>query len=246
MGIDAVHLLTACVMSAPASLIISRMLFPETKKSKFMKAKSLALTSGTENNMVEAAAVGASTSIGLVANIAANIIGFIALLKFVNSVLMWFGSFVKINLSFDVICGYLFTPVAFLLGADWSDCFTVGKLFGIKTFLNEFIGYNDLAQIVHGTYLNGTVAISERSEVVAIHALCGFCNVSSLGIIVGGLSVLMPNRIGELAKLALRALFGGVLTCCMTACVAGLLFQESAIAEVVSNSTMVTTDGNQI
>lgn len=241
MGIDAVHLLTACVMSAPASLILSRILFPETKTSKFMKAKSLAMTSGTENNMVEAAAVGASTSIGLVANIAANLIGFIALLKFLNSTLQWFGNFIKINLSFDVICGYLFTPVAFLLGADWQDCFTVGKLFGIKTFLNEFIGYSDLVKYIDTGSMagNATAFISKRSEIVATHALCGFCNVSSLGIVVGGLSVLMPNRIGEIAKLALRALFGGIMTCCMTACVAGLLFQETVdeILDVTKNTT---------
>nr|CAB3266201.1 solute carrier family 28 member 3-like [Phallusia mammillata] len=249
-GVNSVHLLTACVMSAPASLVVSRMLFPEREKSQFLNTDSLKLQSGTDHNIVEAAAAGASMSIGLVANIAANLIAFLALLAFINATLSWFGAFVGIQgLSFEVICSYIFMPVAFLMGADWEDCFLVGQLFGMKTFLNEFIAFESMkpyfANRLNGTIskfdANGTLQfMSERSEVIATHALCGFCNISSLGIIVGGLSVLMPTRKTELAELALRALVGGMLTCCMTASIAGLLFAESDPVAMSMSTTMYT------
>ncbi|XP_039255223.2 solute carrier family 28 member 3-like [Styela clava] len=247
MGIDSVHLLTACVMSAPASLAISRLLFPERQKSKFITTHSLKLTEGSDRNIVEAAAVGASMSIGLVANIAANLIAFLALLAFINSSLNWFGAFVGYpDFTFQVLCGYLFMPLAFLMGADWEDCGTVGELFGVKTFLNEFIAYKNMKPLVENRLLgnvskfnNGTAMfMSERSEVVAIHALCGFCNISSLGIIIGGLGSLMPEKKGDLAELAMRAFMGGIFTCCMTASIASLLFVETISAPTTGNNTL--------
>ncbi|XP_078482138.1 solute carrier family 28 member 3-like [Ciona intestinalis] len=245
-GVDGVHLLTACVMSAPAGLVVSRLLYPEVEKSKFMNTGSLALSAGTNRNIVEAAAAGASMSIKLVANIGANLIAFLALLAFINATLHWFGAFVGIpQLSFEVICSYLFMPVAFLMGADWEDCFLVGQLFGMKTFLNEFIAYETMKPFIHNRlnqdvvpkFINGTIQyMSERSEMVAIHALCGFCNVSSLGIIIGGLSVLMPNKKKDLADMSVRALMGGMIACCMTASISGMLFVEPILV-VTSNIT---------
>nr|XP_011439738.2 solute carrier family 28 member 3 [Crassostrea gigas]XP_034308981.1 solute carrier family 28 member 3 [Crassostrea gigas] len=239
-GVSAEHLLCASVMNAPAALAVSKLLYPETETSKLRKASDLGTDEKKERNILEAAAAGASSSIKLVANIAANLIAFLAMLEFVNAVLSWFGSFVGYpEFSFQMICSYVLMPLAYLMGVDWADCGIVGELIGIKTFLNEFLAYGELS-----TYLNNRKSctgriLAVRSEIIATYALCGFANLSSIGIQLGALGPMAPSRRGDLAQIVLRALLGGIVTSLMTACIAGLLVAEPITQLACLNSTVV-------
>ena len=216
-GVPAHHLIAASVMSAPAALAISKLLYPETEKS---------LTAGEVEvkveqvyaNAVDAAASGASDGLKLAANVAAMLIAFLGLLAFFNALLGWFGGLISLpQLSLELILGYLMAPVAWLMGVPWADCAEVGVVLGKKTILTEFIAYLDLMELVKQQ------AISERSQIISTYALCGFSNIGSIGIQIGGIGALAPQRQGDLARLSVRALIAGSLACFMTACIAGML-----------------------
>ncbi|XP_005089087.1 solute carrier family 28 member 3 [Aplysia californica] len=228
-GVPATHLLTACVMNAPTALAVSKILYPELGRSKIAKMREAIEQKNVYNNVIEAAAAGASAAISLVANVAANLIAFVALLYFVNSTISWLGSFVcHAELSFEVICSYVLMPLAYIMGVEWEDAGTVAELLGIKTFLNEFLAYDKLSSFIDNRVLcRGGTVISVRSEIIATYALCGFANLSSIGIQLGGLGPMAPNRLGDLAQLAVTALLGGIVTNLLTACVAGLLVIET-------------------
>ncbi|RUS70132.1 hypothetical protein EGW08_022103 [Elysia chlorotica] len=241
-------------MNAPTALAVSKLLYPELGHSKLEKLKETIKEKQPYNNVIEAAAAGASSAISLVANVAANLIAFVALLYFFNSIVAWFGAFVCLpNLSFEIICSYLFMPLAYLMGVEWKDAGIVAELIGIKTFLNEFIAYDKLSVFITNRIecLPGTV-LSVRSEIIATYALCGFANLSSIGIQLGGLGSMAPNRLGDLAQLAVTALLGGICTNLMTACVAGLLVVDTHIAPTclgvnttaaIVNTTIFNTTG---
>ncbi|XP_012946918.1 solute carrier family 28 member 3-like [Aplysia californica] len=222
-GVPATHLLTACVMNAPTALAVSKILYPELGRSKIAKMKEAIEQKNVYNNVIEAAAAGASAAISLVANVGANLIAFVGLLYFVNDAISWLGSFVcHPELSFEVICSYVLMPLAYIMGVEWEDAGTVAELLGIKTFLNEFIAYDKLSSFIDNRVLcRGGTVISVRSEIIATYALCGFANLSSIGIQLGGLGPMAPNRLGDLAQLAVTALLGGIVTNLLTACVAG-------------------------
>jgi CNT family concentrative nucleoside transporter len=216
-GVPAQHLIAASVMSAPAALAISKLLYPETEKS---------LTAGEVEvkvdqvyaNAVDAAASGASDGLKLVANVAAMLIAFLGLLAFFNALLAWFGGLISLpQLSLELILAYLMAPVALLMGVPWADCTEVGVVLGKKTILNEFVAYLDLMELVKQQ------AISERSQIISTYALCGFSNIGSIGIQIGGIGAMAPQRQGDLARLGLRAMIAGSLACFMTACIAGML-----------------------
>uniref|UniRef100_A0A672VAT2 Sodium/nucleoside cotransporter n=1 Tax=Strigops habroptila TaxID=2489341 RepID=A0A672VAT2_STRHB len=214
-GVSASHLLTASVMSAPASLATSKLFWPETEKPTVT-------LSGESKNLLEAASHGASTSILLVANIAVNLISFLALLAFLDSALSWVGSlFDYPQLNFENICAYAFMPLSFMMGVDWEDSFVVGGLLGYKTFFNEFVAYERLSQLIHNREKGGSIKSWVRSEVIATYALCGFANFGSLGLVIGGLTSLAPSKKKEIAGGAFRAMIAGTVACFMTACVAG-------------------------
>jgi len=239
LGIDPVQLLTACVLSAPASLVVSSILYPETEKSKFDDTSNLKLDKGKDNNIVEAAAAGASRSITLIANILAILIAFIALIAFLDATVAWFASFVGYDdMSFQKLCGFIFIPVAFMMGVDVQDCLVVGEVFGMKTIVNEFVAYERLVKYTKNQ-MNG-IQISKRSETIAIYALCGFSNLPSIGIMVGGLGALIPSKKSVIAKMALRALLAASLSCCMKATIAGALFQENFSLIMTTNTTNLT------
>uniref|UniRef100_A0A8C9MMZ6 Sodium/nucleoside cotransporter n=1 Tax=Serinus canaria TaxID=9135 RepID=A0A8C9MMZ6_SERCA len=222
-GVSSSHLLTASVMSAPASLAASKLFWPETEKPL------VTLRSGIQMNLLEAASQGASTSIGLVANIAVNVISFLALLSFLDSALSWVGNlFDYPQLTFENICAYVFMPFSFMMGVDWEDSFIVGGLLGYKTFFNEFLAYERLSKLIQNRekggsmYINGVKQyMTVRSEVIATYALCGFANFGSLGLVIGGLTSLAPSKKKEIADGAFRAMIAGTVACFMTACVAG-------------------------
>ncbi|KAF6019720.1 hypothetical protein EB796_021948 [Bugula neritina] len=224
MGIDPVHLIAASVMNAPMALAVSKLTYPETEKAEYVTENKIKFAKPTEQNAIEAAAAGASQSIGLVANIAANLIAFLSLLAFLNAALHWIGSFVDYpELSFELICSYLFWVVAYFMGVDRKDCFVVAELIGTKIVINEFVAYEKLGDIIKNKATCVEPYISKKSEIIATYALCGFANLSSMGMQIGGIGAMAPNRKSDLAKLVGRALFAGAVATLMTANIAGLL-----------------------
>ncbi|XP_025948319.2 solute carrier family 28 member 3 [Dromaius novaehollandiae] len=230
-GVSASHLLTASVMSAPASLATSKLFWPETEKPRVTLRSDLKMAKSESNNLLEAASQGASASILLVANIAVNLIAFLALLAFVDSALSWAGNLFNYpQLNFENICAYVFMPFSFMMGVDWEDSFVVGGLLGYKTFFNEFVAYERLSKLIHNRekggsmYINGVKQyMTVRSETIATYALCGFANFGSLGLVIGGLTSITPSKRKEIAGGAFRAMIAGTVACFMTACIAGML-----------------------
>jgi CNT family concentrative nucleoside transporter len=225
MQIDASHLITASVISAPAAMLIAKILEPEVGQPRTLgtvhiEAKSEAV------NVIHAAAIGAADGVRLAINVAAMLIAFLALLAMINFVLEWVGDWLHARWSLrtswwslEAFLGYAFAPLAWLMGVQWSECFRVGELLGLRVVGNEFIAYERLS--VWKT--TSEVTLSPRSEMIATYALCGFANFGSIGIQIGGIGGLAPSRQGELAQLGLRAMLGGLLACFMTACIAGML-----------------------
>lgn len=213
-GIDAGHLLAASVMSAPAALVCAKLLVPEIEESTTAGVVKIDLPK-VSDNVIDAAATGASDGLKLAANVGAMLLAFIALIAMLNGILSWLGGMVGYpQLTFELVMGYLNAPVAWLLGVPWEDCLTVGAILGKKLVLNEFVGYLDLIQ--------AKAQISERSTIIATYALCGFSNFSSIAIQLGGIGTMAPEKRPILAKYGLYALLGGTLACYMTACIAGL------------------------
>ncbi|XP_049433819.1 solute carrier family 28 member 3-like isoform X3 [Epinephelus fuscoguttatus] len=231
-GIEATHLLTATLMSAPASLAIAKMFWPETETPSVSTSDDLQLDHGDSKNVFEAASQGASSAVGLVANIVTNLIAFMALLAFLNAVLAWLGGMLDCpQLSFSLICSYVFMPLSFMMGVSWEDSFIVAELIGIKTFINEFIAYKKLSELIKrrksgGPEYVGNVKqyISVHSETIATYALCGFSNFASMGIAIGAMTSLAPDRRTDISDCALRSLIAGSVSCFMTACIAGMLY----------------------
>ncbi|XP_041034409.1 sodium/nucleoside cotransporter 1 [Carcharodon carcharias] len=231
-GINASSLIAASVMAAPCALALSKLSYPELEESKFMSEEGVKLDCGGEQNILEAASNGASASISLVANIAVNLLAFLAVLEFLNAALSWFGGMVdNPELSFQVICSYVFMPLAFMLGVEWNDSFLVAELIGVKLFLNEFVAYQKLSVYQKNRmdgveeYISGKKQwISVRAETLTTYALCGFANFSSIGIMLGGLSAIAPKRKSDMAEIVIHALFTGFIVSLVNACVAGILF----------------------
>ncbi|XP_077630397.1 sodium/nucleoside cotransporter 1 [Crocuta crocuta] len=240
-GIDAASLIAASVMAAPCALALSKLVYPEVEESKFRNPEGVKLTCGDAQNLLEAASSGAAVSVKLVANIGANLIAFLALLAFVNAALSWLGALVGVpQLSFELICSYVLRPVAFLLGVAREDCPVVAELLGIKLFLNEFVAYQGLSQYKQrrlagaeewvggdklGAPLAGLPAPHRlRAEILTTFALCGFANFSSIGIMLGGLTSMAPQRKGDFSQIVLRALCTGTCVSLVNACVAGILY----------------------
>lgn len=214
LGVDAGHLLAASVMSAPAALVCAKLMVPETEVSKTKGDVSLNLPN-THANMIDAAASGASDGLMLALNVGAMLLAFIALIAMVNGAFGKVGGLIGYpGLSLELITGYLFAPIAWLLGVPWADCLIVGTLLGKKLILNEFVAYLDLQAAMP--------QLSERAIIISTYALCGFANFSSIAIQIGGIGTLAPDRRKDLALLGVRSLIGGTLACFMTACIAGI------------------------
>jgi concentrative nucleoside transporter, CNT family len=215
LGIDARYLLTGSVMAAPASLLIAKLLLPETEES--VTAGKVKLTvEKTHVNVIDAAASGAGQGAILVINILAMLIAFIALISMIDGALGWIGARLGFpELTLKWVFGQFFRWIAFVMGVPARDTVAVGELFGTKVVLNEFVAYLDLAKIQAG--------LSEKARLIATFALCGFANFSSIGIQIGGIGGLAPSRKQDLARLGFRALLGGTLATFMTATLAGII-----------------------
>ena len=210
MGIEANFLLAASVMNAPAAILISKMLVPETG-TPLTRGKVKLEVERTEVNVIDAAARGAGAGLHLALNVGAMLIAFLSLVALVNWPLQ------SIGLSLEQILAWIFAPLAFVMGVPWADAGHVGTLFGEKLILNEFVAYADLIK------LKADGVLSARSELIATYALCGFANLGSIGIQLGGIGGIAPTRKQDLAKLGLRVVLGGSLATFMTATIAGLL-----------------------
>lgn len=216
------HLLTASVMSAPAAILFAKILVPETETPVTAGGvHDLNNDDLKHENVIDAAASGASDGLYLALNVGAMLLAFVALIALANGLLSeglgLFGveSIFGRELSFQTILGFLFTPLALLMGIPWEEAFTVGQMIGEKTILNEFVAYLSLS--------NAGAALSDRTVIITSYALCGFANLSSIAIQIGGIGSLAPSRRADLSRLGLRAVLAGSLAAFMTASVASFL-----------------------
>jgi CNT family concentrative nucleoside transporter len=214
-GVEARHLLAAVIMTAPGTLVIAKMLVPETQTPKTMGTVRLE-TERTDVNVIDAAARGTGEGLMLALNVGAMLIAFISLIALVNALLGLVPSpFGTGQLSLQLIFGWLLAPVAWAMGVPWSDAPAIGNLLGTRMVLNEFVSYSQLGPL--------KPMLDPKSFTIATFALCGFANLGSIGIQIGGIGALVPNRRHDLARLGLRAMFAGTLANFMTATIAGFL-----------------------
>ena len=204
------HLLTASVMSAPAALVIAKIIYPEVEKSDTMGDLNVDIEQTTTNAM-EALGNGATAGLRLAANIAAMLIAFLSFVAMINYLLLFFDT------SMEAILGFIFKPLAWTMGVPWSEAGILGMLMGKKIVLTELIAYGDLQKVL----TEGQ--ISERTAIIASYALCGFANFGSIGIQLGGIGGMAPGRSKDLAKLVTKAMFGGALASWLTATIAGMI-----------------------
>ncbi|MBE8965707.1 NupC/NupG family nucleoside CNT transporter [Nostocales cyanobacterium LEGE 12452] len=216
-GIPAEHLIAAFFMTAPTSLVVSKLLYPETEVSETVgKAKAYIETNYV--NVIDAATTGAIDGVKLAVNVGVMIIAFLGLLAALNALLGWLGAFVGLQqLSLQWILSFIMAPVAWLMGIPWADCRQVGALLGTKTILNEFIAFLDLKALIESG------KISQRAVIITTYALCNFANIGSIGITIGGIAGIAPNRQHDLARMGVRSMIGGLLAGFITACIAGML-----------------------
>lgn len=220
------HLLAASIMAAPATLVVAKLLIPETGTPLTRGTVKMDVEK-TSSNIIDAAAAGAGDGLRLALNIGAMLLAFIALIALLNWPLTWFGDVTGLAAAIGkptdlaTIFGYLLAPIAWVIGVPWQDATTVGSLIGQKVVINEFVAYLQLAGIVNGQ--TPGVTLTEEGRLIATYALCGFANFSSIAIQIGGIGGLAPERRSDLARFGLRAVLGGTIATLMTATIAGVL-----------------------
>lgn len=220
------HLLTASIMAAPATLVISKILMPEIGEPLTRGKVKMEVEKSTAN-VIDAAAAGAGDGLRLALNVGAMLLAFTALIALLNAPLTWAGEVTGIAqmlgkpTDLGTLLGYLLSPIAWVIGVPWQDATTVGGLIGQKIVLNEFIAYLQLSDIINGK--TPGVTLTEHGKLIATYALCGFANFSSIAIQIGGIGGLAPERRHDLARLGLRAVLGGSIATFMTATIAGVL-----------------------
>ena len=217
LGIDAGHLLTASILSAPGTLVIAKLMFPEMDKSETAD-EECELPKSRATNSIDALCQGASDGMRLSINVIAMLIAFVALVYMANAILGWALTWTAWNFTIQEAVGWLNVPFAWLMSVPSDECVRVGAVLGERVVLNEFMGYLKLTSM-----MEGEGALSPRTSAIATYALCGFANFGSVAIQIGGIGTLAPDRRADLAKLGLKAMVGGVLACYLTATVAGLL-----------------------
>jgi concentrative nucleoside transporter, CNT family len=222
MGAPLKYLITASVMAAPGTFLISKILWPETEEPVTMGTVKMKVEKANVN-FIDAAASGASQGMTLVLNISAMLIAFVALVAMLNGFLGWVGNFWgDPAFSLQAIFGYVMGPLAFILGVPKQDTAIVGNLIANKTVINEFFAFSMMKDVVG--------QLSEKGKLIATFALCGFANFSSIGIQIGGIGGLAPTRKADLARLGFRALLAGSLVSFMTASIAGLIWELAGVS----------------
>ncbi|GAB2783895.1 NupC/NupG family nucleoside CNT transporter [Halomonas shantousis] len=216
MGIPLQYLLAASFMAAPGGLLMAKIIVPETQPHA-ERTKEAVETPIEERptNVIEAAASGASSGVQLAINVGGMLLAFIALIALVNNMLGWAGGLFGFeNLTLELILGYVFSPLAFLIGVPWHEAIQAGSFLGEKLVLNEFVAFADLAATPD--------TLSPHAHAIVVFALCGFANLSSIAILMGGLGLMAPGRRSEIARLGLKAVAAGTLSNLMSATLAGL------------------------
>ena len=218
------HLLAASLISAPAGLVVAKLMVPETGEPVTAGKDPIALEK-LDVNLIDAASRGALEGLHLALNVGAMLIAFVALVALVNFLIGLAGGWIGVGtakdpLTLQAILGWVLAPVAWLCGVPWRESPEVGSLIGIKTVLNEFFGYLRMSD---GLKAGGAGYLSQRTSVIAVYALCGFANFSSVAIQIGGIGALAPGRRKDLSRLGLAAMVGGTIASLMTACVVGVL-----------------------
>lgn len=227
-GIDAGHLITASFISAPAGLLIAKVIYPETETPVTASGANADIPVET-SNVIEAATSGASDGLKLALNVAAMLIAFTALIAMcdflLSSITLQIGNRLGMQLengiTLSMVFGYLFAPLGWLMGIEWKECLQAGELLGLKMIANELIAYDRMREMLPGS--GSPSELSQRTVTIMTYALSGFSSFASIGIQVGGIGGLCPERRKDLAELGLKAMLGGTLACCMTACIAGMV-----------------------
>ena len=204
------HLLAASVMSAPAALMIAKIIYPETEKPQTISSKNINVET-TDTNAMDAIGRGATDGMKLAANVAAMLIAFISMVAMANFILGY------LSTSLQEILGFIFRPIAWTMGIPWDEAKIIGILMGEKIVLTELIAFGDLSNFIKQNL------ISERSSIIASYALCGFANFGSIGIQLGGIGAMAPERRNDLSNLVMKAMIGGTLASWLTASIAGIL-----------------------
>lgn len=214
LGIPIEYLVSASFMSAPAGLIISKIIIPEIKEAKFNE--EIEMVKDDSANIVDAASKGAIDGLGLVLNIAAILLAFVALIALVNGIIGLIGGLFGLgNLSLQSILGYIFAPIAVIIGVPMKEAVIAGSLIGQKIILNEFVAFTNLSEIMS--------TLSSKTIAVVTFSLCGFANISSIAILIGGIGGMAPSRKHDIARLGWKAVLGGTLANLLSATIAGFL-----------------------
>jgi concentrative nucleoside transporter, CNT family len=225
------HLLAASVMSAPAALVVAKLMYPEREEA--VTASTLRVDVKSEDaNVIDAAARGAGDGLRLALNVGAMLLAFIALIALLNALLGWATGVIGLtgwlqahgvlqaghSLTLEHLLGWVLAPVAWIMGVPWHDATTIGSLLGVKTVVNEFVAYLQLQNL-----LASGASLSPRSVIIATYALAGFANFSSIAIQIGGIGGIAPSRRSDLSRLGFRAMIAGTIAAFMTATIAGIL-----------------------
>tara|TARA_B100001123_G_C15047979_1_gene922386 strand:- start:210 stop:941 length:732 start_codon:yes stop_codon:yes gene_type:complete len=205
------HMLTASIMSAPAALVMAKIIYPETEQSETFGDLKIS-TEKQDANAMDALGRGASDGLKLAANVGAMLIAFVSIIAMINFSLDYF-----FGTTIEALLGIIFQPLAWCMGIPWDEAKITGRLMGEKIVLTELIAYSNLGEIINSN------AISERSAIITSYSLCGFANLGSIGIQLGGIGGIAPERRKDLSKLAFKAMIGGALASWLTATIAGIL-----------------------
>ena len=226
MGVELKYLIAASFMAAPGGLLFAKLIKPETDTPNDEEIATTEDDPEAPANVIDAAASGASSGMQLALNVGAMLLAFIALISMLNGLIGWFGGFFgQPDLTMQIIVGYLFRPLAFLIGVPWSEALTAGSLIGQKVIANEFVAYMDFINYMtpEAAEAAGVAVLSEHTQAIIIFALCGFANLSSMAILLGGIGVMAPDRRKDIASMGMKAIAAGTLSNLMSATIAGMM-----------------------
>lgn len=229
MGVPLPYLIAASFMAAPAGLLFAKILYPQTEKFNDDLEK---VDLEKPANILDAAAGGASAGMNLALNVGAMLIAFVALIALINGILGGIGGWFNMpELSLGLILGWIFKPLAWVIGVDWSQAEIAGRMIGTKLAVNEFVGYLDFTAYLKAAAADANmIQLTDKTQAIITFALCGFANFSSIAILIGGLGALAPNRRGDIARLGIKAVIAGSLANLMSATIAGLFIGLGGVA----------------
>ncbi len=227
MGVPMPYLIAASFMAAPGGLLFAKLIMPDSEKVEETDSVDFAEDDNKPSNVLDAAASGASTGMQMALNVGAMLIAFIGLIALINGMIGgiggWFGHG---DITLQQILGYIFAPLAWIIGTPWSEAQVAGSLIGQKVVVNEFVAYADYTAMMK----EGTVSLTDKTQAIISFALCGFANLSSIAILIGGLGVIAPSRRHDIARLGIKAVIAGSLSNLMSATIAGLFIGLSGAA----------------